>query len=82
MPEAFDEPLGVVALDELADDAPRVSEARELVDVDALPHKSSARIPTVHAFSSTAVSSAKRATRLPCAGMQPTSRCFGLSSSS
>lgn len=36
IPDLFDESLGVGALDKLADDRPRLGEAREAVEVDAL----------------------------------------------
>src|SRR3989442_6826895 len=44
MPEPLDQPLGVVALDELTDDRARLGQRRELVQVEALllqrPHES------------------------------------------
>jgi hypothetical protein len=36
MPEPFDQPLGVVAIDELADDRTRLGQRREAVQVEAL----------------------------------------------
>jgi hypothetical protein len=36
VPEPLDEPLGVIASDELADDAPRLGQALEAMEIEAL----------------------------------------------